>query len=53
MKKTKYSMQNALCAELCRQIDEVNVEPVHGVEFGFHTVLKTKALLLVILWSLF
>lgn len=39
---TKYFMQNTLCAELCRQIDEWNSDPVHGIEFWFHTVLQKK-----------
>lgn len=45
-------MQNTLCAELCGQIDEWNADPVQGVEFLFHTVLKTKGFLHVIVLSL-
>lgn len=49
---TKHFMQNTLCAELCGQIDEWNADPVQGVEFWFHTVLKTKGFLHVIVLSL-
>lgn len=45
-------MQNTLCAELCRQMDEWNANPVHGIEFWFLTVLKTKELLHGIVLSL-
>lgn len=45
-------MQNTLCAELCRQIDEWNADSVHGLEFLFHRHIVLKGLLHVFVLSL-
>lgn len=38
--RTKYFMQNILCAELCGQIEEWNAVTVYGIQFWFHAVLQ-------------